>query len=76
MIPVGLEMLSQKHKVKSNSIIPAFDTELSGCDDQGTLVIPEKYKTKTTEGDYLLFLGVQNKPSAGWLAYASFCVKG
>ena len=76
VIPESLKILSSKLKVNSNQIIPAFDPGWNYCDDQGKLTITDSYKTNTTDGDFLLFLGVVNKPNEGYLAYATFCFVG
>jgi hypothetical protein len=76
VIPAGVAILESKIKVKSNSIIPAFDGVAHSCDDEGKISIAEKYKTETTEGDFLLFMGVMNEPNDSTLAYATFCVVG
>ena len=76
IIPHGVRILRNKLKVNSNSIIPPFDTVNSGCDDNGLIKISKSYNTQTTEGDFLLFLGVINEPNDWYLAYASYCVLG
>ena len=76
VLPASIKILESKLKVKSNSIIPSFDGVDMGCNDDGNLDIDAKYKTQTTEGDFLLFVGVINEPDSGTLAYATFCAQG
>lgn len=76
ILPASIKILESKLKVKSNSIIPSFDGVDLGCNDEGNLDIDAKYKTQTTEGDFLLFVGVINEPDSGTLAYATFCAQG
>ena len=76
VIPEGIRVLESKLKVNSNQIIPAFDPEANYCDDNGLLSFNSSYKNGTTEGDFILFLGVTNAPSEGYLAYATFCLVG
>lgn len=76
VFPVGLAMLSETHLVKSNKIIPTFDGKAAHCDDNGKLTIPEKYKSETTKGDYLIFVGVENNEEADYIAYAFPCIQG
>ena len=76
VIPEGVRVLQSKLKVNSNQTIPAFNPTNNYCDDNGLLTFDSKYQNGTTEGDFILFLGVTNKPSEGYLAYATFCLLG
>ena len=76
ILPEGMKILQNRLKVKSNQLIPAFDPVDKGCDDDGVIEIDSKYKTQTTDGDFLLFIGVVKNPSDGVLAYASSCLLG
>lgn len=76
VMPEAIRILESRLKVTSNSIIPAFDPEWNYCDDQGKLTVDSKYKTQTTEGDFLLLVGVINEPNSGTLAYATYCLNG
>ena len=76
VIPEGVRILKTKLKVNSNQVIPAFDPDRNYCDDNGRLTFDTKYKNGTTDGDFILFLGVANAPSEGYLAYATFCLLG
>lgn len=74
VIPEGVRILKSKLKVNSSKIIPQFNAD--GCDDNGKLTNSNTYSSSTTQGDFVLFLGVVNKPSESFLAYASYCVLG
>ena len=76
IIPEGVRILQSKLKVNSNQIIPAFDPNYHWCDDNGLFTFDSSYKTSTNEGDFILFLGVRNKPNESYLAYATFCYSG
>lgn len=74
IVPFGTEILQKGLKVTSNGKIPAFSPNTYGCDDGGTLTLnDDDYKTEK-DGDFVLFMGVTNKPDEGYLAYASYCV--
>ena len=75
-MPEGLKILQSRFKVTSNSTIPAFDPVQSGCDDDGNMTIDGKYKSDSTDGDFLLFVGVYEKSDDGTLAYAGTCLQG
>lgn len=76
VLPEAVRILEQSLKVTSNSIIPSFNASNMGCDDGGKLTVDNKYKTQTTQGDFLLLVGVINEPNSGTLAYATYCVQG
>lgn len=76
IMPEGLKILESRFKVISNSTIPAFDPVKNGCDDDEKMKIDPKYKSQTTEGDFLLFVGVYNDSSNDTLAYAGSCLLG
>jgi hypothetical protein len=75
IIPEGVKILERRFKVTSNSIIPAFDGVENGCDDDEKITIDPKYLSQTTEGDFLLLMGVYTK-NDDTLAYASVCLGG
>lgn len=76
VLPAAVNIFQKLIKVKSNSIIPAFDPVQNYCDDEGKITIDAKYKTQTTTGDFILFAGVFDNEDDGTLAYATFCVLG
>ena len=80
VIPEGLKILKNKLKLRSAKVIPPFDPFFSGCnyitDYCPSLDITSDYHTKTTRGDFLLYVGVVDDYDQNYLAYGTFCVKG
>ena len=59
VIPEGIRQLTGFLNVTSQNVLPAFGNRLGWCeDDEGISSIPSKYKNDTTEGDFVLFVGV------------------
>lgn len=75
VIPEGTKLLQSKLQVTSTSIIPAFNAEAEGCDDEGNISIDSKYASQVTEGDFLLFVG-SKKLSDDVEGYAGACLLG
>jgi hypothetical protein len=75
IIPESVKILESKLKAISNSIIPAFNISNAECDGDGAIEVPSKYETETTQGDFLLFVGV-DKLNEDVEGFASACVVG
>lgn len=80
VVPQGLSEISGKIGIKPGGVIPPFDVFGQHCDDsenkEPSLEISTSFHESETDADYLLYLGVVDRPGAGWSAYASFCYKG
>ena len=80
IIPEGIRVLKRKLKVRSNRRIPRFDPFASECNDMANgrpnIDIKSKYHKKELRADFLLYVGVVNRPQESWLAYATYCVTG
>lgn len=80
IIPEALKILRQVISVESNQIIPPFSPFRSNCDDtQGdrpNISIRSNFHKTGLQADFLLYVGVVNKPQESFLAYATFCVLG
>ena len=74
IIPEGLRILQSKLQVTSNKLIPTFNS--SWCEDSGTLTNNSSYASKTTNSDFILFVGAINDPNESFVAYSSFCLLG
>lgn len=76
ILPHGLKFLTKRLKVNTIGKLPAFGNKLDECDGFGGIEIPTKYKQEATDADYLIFIGVVNKPQENWLTYAAACTAG
>jgi hypothetical protein len=75
VLPEAMKELQSYFKIDSTKYLPAFGSKLDICTDDGIITVPEKYRTQSTEADFIIFIGVIDEPGST-LGYASFCVKG
>ena len=80
VIPEGLRALQQVLQVESTQIIPPFDPIDSNCNNvrrgKPNIDIRSDYHKTGLQADYLLYIGVVDRPETNFLAYADFCVAG
>ena len=80
IIPEGIKVLKSKLKVRSARVIPPFNPFNANCNDfeksKPNINIRSNFHKTTTRADFLLYIGVINKPNDNFLAYATFCVTG
>lgn len=73
IVPVGSKMISDRLKINSTGTLPVFGNYADFCDDNGGLIIPNKYRTDAIDADFVLFVGGFTE-STSTIAYASFCL--
>ena len=76
VLPEAISQLKSFIKIDSANYLPAFGDTLDGCVDSGNIIIPEMYKTDSSDGDFLIFIGVIDDDQNGTLGYATYCSIG
>lgn len=76
ILPAGVKFYTDRLRVKDSKPLPAFGKVVNSCEQGGGIEVPARYKNEGAKTDFLLFVGVEDDSSAGWLAYAGPCVVG
>lgn len=80
VIPEALKILRQALSLKSTQIIPRFSPFRSNCNNveggRPNISIRSNYHKTGLQADFLLYVGVVNRPQSSFLAYATYCVLG
>ena len=80
IIPEGIKILRSKLKVRSGKVIPPFNPFNANCNDfensKPNINIRSNFHKQNIRADFLLYIGVVNRPDDNFLAYATFCVTG
>lgn len=76
ILPAGIKFFTDRLRVKASEPLSAFGDVLDLCEEGGGIEVPARYKSEPVKADFLLFVGVEDDPEAGWLAYAGPCVVG
>lgn len=70
-----MKQISNILEINSNKKLPAFGSKVDNCTDEGSLTIPDKYRTEMTDADFVWIVGIIDTDET-YLAYATFCIQG